>query len=291
MPTAKKTTAATETPKTPKAKAASKPKAVGDYAKTHLPFKDKDEIVLMAGLSDGLSIFEIATTLSRDPCNLLRMLDTLELFEFDCWSEEESELYSLALSGASIADVLQWCLGLDGRKLRADVLSESGTGEDLLPALTARREHQIVGMGLDVVADLRWIAEQDQQAVSTAVTALVDAIEPPTAKLVRQVMSGQVSVRAVNAFQSHLFRPAVRPITDYDMTLFDNVNSGKKASKSKSGTTTRYASKTAGKTTFKRGRRGGRYGSRTRSPSMPSGAPVRDTRSAADKAWENKTHW
>lgn len=235
------------------------------YAATNKPWTEKDEVILLAGLSDDLSVFDLAAKLDREPVAIVQALPFLGLFEFAPYSEEEAEIMALALAGAPLGASLQWCLGMEERALRSEIL---GARVDYMPAMEVRRFHRIAVFSADMIEDLRWLGQHASERIEDAAQQLSEAFEIASPSLLRQAIEG----RQFEAVQPRFIKNVERGLP-----------------------TSLPAPTPRGKTSKSQSRRSGRGGKRwyakRRSPSVPVGEPARDTRSAADKAWETRTHW
>ena len=86
------------------------------YPRTLEDWLLKDDKLLADGIHADCDIADLSALLDREPVSVINHLNAVGLFEFEHGSEEQIEIYSYALSGVPMIEVLRWCVGSDDRQ-------------------------------------------------------------------------------------------------------------------------------------------------------------------------------
>ncbi len=236
-----------------------------EYARTLYQWIAKDDRALRDGIEKGLDVFAIASSLSREPTSVLRRLSDADIFQFEDDSDEQIELFALALGGVPVGEVVLWC-SADLRRKTLGAIEAMRKGPDLREILCLAREHHVWGINAGALDELQWLAMQLPSTIAEAAKAISARVDAVTPKTLKDHLCGVVSDIQVAA-------PAWR----------------RKRSKSMSGSTPpRSRSATHAKTGS------GPYRERRRSSGgKKKSSPVLfvDCRTAAERAWEDKISW
>jgi len=258
------------------AKAPRKTEAV-TYPRTLFAWLKRDVDAFRDGVEARLDVFELAQRLGREPFAVLQHLDTTGLFSCEPGSEEEVEVFSMALSGIPLVEAIRWCAA-EPNRLHFAVLDSLRKSEDPKAGLLLAREHDIWGVNAAALDDLRWLAQQPSDAVAAAAAAVRASYEAPTCATLRaQLLSGDRAARSANDWPA----PSLQAADGWPSR------------------TSRTSDPSASRQSKRRPRGETKYGPRRRtasrkrglSPSVSPGAPVVDRRTAAERAWESKTTW
>ena len=158
-----------------------------EFARTLNVWLKSDDKKLLAAINGGQTIEEASEELQREPVAVLRRISDIGAFEFEIGSEECVEIFSLALSGVPLQDVIAWCSASDDR-MPYELLDAMRSGPDLRPAFELARELGIVVPTAAAVADLVWLVEQPEDVRSGYVAAAqkvaqrFDALTPASLK-------------------------------------------------------------------------------------------------------------
>lgn len=239
------------------------------YPRTLEAWLLRDDKLLADGITAGCDLADLSAMLDREPVAVLNRLNEVDLFPFEPFSEEQIELYSLALSGVPVLETLHWCAATDERLTWAE-LDALRKLPDPKAGIEAAIDNRLWRLTADDLDDIYWLGEQDAGAVSDAVAKLLEKFDAPTPRSVRNLMTGNT-------------------VPLFDATFWTTVER-RQAAKATASTLELALARAPAPSHPKLTSRG-RYTKRTRSASLARGAPVRDTRSAADRAWESKTHW
>lgn len=253
--------------------------AADPYPKTLDAWLKKEEKVLLDGLTTGRDVFEIANDLGREPTSVLRQLDAVGSFEFEQGTEEQIEIYSLGLSGVPLGEAVLWCNAAP-KRLRMEALNVLRKLPDPRSALEMAQRHgfwRVLAADLD---DLRWLALQPDATVKAAVEACLDRFDAVTARTVRDQMSGVLPDCVDPRFWTQVAKRAKAPAAATASWTGTALNKGR----SRRGKGASYSSGRKRHSRFGKSRL-------TKSSSVPTGKPASDTRTTAEKAWENRTHW
>jgi hypothetical protein len=146
-----------------------------------------------------LDVYNLAQILGREPMSVLRHLredrifSALErigmAFEFEPGSEEEVELFGLALAGVPLASTLAWCLARADRPHHDELLSMMSQ-EDFRPGMEMARTQGIWFASINDVESMRFIGDMPAEIVQEAVADLLDKMEAPTARCVMDRLEG-----------------------------------------------------------------------------------------------------
>jgi hypothetical protein len=161
---------------------------------------DEKLIDFVLGGKEDVSVFEMAEVLHREPISVLCRLRDGELatmvgFEFAPGSEEEAELFGLALSGVPMGTALRWCLADDDRSSAVE-LRAAMTTPDLRPAMNLVRDLNLWFNQVTQLEALRVLASQPLDEVKQAVAAVLARFEPPTPQVVAQQLFGVPPIAA-----------------------------------------------------------------------------------------------
>ena len=169
------------------------------YARTLSAWLARDDDKLLEfvfGGDDDVSLYEMSEALQREPFSVLCRLregelSTMAAFDFERGSEEEAELFGLALAGVPIGMALRWCVGADDRPTTAQ-LEAAMTRPDLRSALTMAREADLWVCNTSQVTALLFLVQQPIHLVLAAVRSVVDRFDAPTPNVVAQQMFGVI---------------------------------------------------------------------------------------------------
>jgi len=233
--------------------------AADAYPRSLYQWLPKDERLLRDGICDGKNVFEIASQLDREPTSVLQHLSELDALAFESESDEQVELFALALGGVSLAKTILWCIADPDRPTYAEI-EAMRSGPDLREILSFVRERHIWGVNAFTLPHLQWLCTQSSAAIAEAADAIAARFDAVTPKTLRDQLCG-VKPEAVVDVPSRRYKGA----------------------------------KTAtGMTVTKRTRKGGSsYSKRrySRGKSKRSFVPMPDQRTVAERAWESKTSW
>lgn len=230
----------------------------------------KDEAALVKAIKARQTINEISAALQRSPASVLLRLDACGVFEFERGSDEEAELFGLCMAGVPVLEAVRWCAASDERLPFAQI-DALRSGADLRPAFYLARDCGLWSAVTAEQQDLAWLAKQSSHSIAAAAKQLREAYDAPTVRRVRETIES----------------PSSCPAQPYALTSAFRVDSPEPAPATRGRTSsTRTSTKSSAKTSRKRW-----SGKRRGSSSYPSGAPVVDRRTAAERAWENRTHW
>lgn len=239
------------------------------YPRTLLDWLLKDDKLLADGIEANCDLADLASMLDREPVSVLNRLNRDDLFLFETGSEEQIELYSLALSGVPLIEVLRWCVASDAR-LHWSEIEALRKIPDPKPGIELALQSGMWRLTADDLDDLYWIGEQSPTAVSDAVNRILGRFDAPTPQTVRTLLSGSASMAHAD---QEVFWSA---ISLRDAAVVE-------MSKRKISATQNPKSRSTG-----RGR--GRFRKYSKSPSYSPGLPAPDTRTAAERAWETRSY-
>jgi len=191
------------TAKKPRKVASASPR-LNTVDRTQATWLVRDDKLLVSSLA--LDIYAIAASLQRDPLTVLQRLaatgvsDALQLqgldFEFDQGSEEQAELFGLALSGIPLKAILQWCLAKDDRPTTAQLIAMMSTA-DFRPAMYMARELGICFSSLNQIDGLRELEQVwPHEIVQAGVEAVIANFDIPIADNVLARLEGDPVPRA-----------------------------------------------------------------------------------------------
>lgn len=160
----------------------------------------KDDALIAKSLDK--SITEIAALLQRDPLDVLRhfsddraqdyLAKAGHSFDFIPGSEEEAELFGLAMAGVPLNAALLWC-SADERRPDANTLQSMMPDGDCRPALHMARELGIWISRAGEIDDLRFLEEaMPTEITQAAIEDLLDGFQPPTPGIIRQYVEGEL---------------------------------------------------------------------------------------------------
>src|SRR5438105_3129928 len=235
------------------------------YPRTLSAWLKRDDDAFRAGIEAQLDVFDLARRLGREPFAVLRHLDVTGMFSCEPGSEEEIEVFSMALSGIPLGEAIRWCAAAPDR-LHITVLDSLRKTADPKAALLLAREHAIWGVCAAALDDLRWIAKQPSDAVAAAVATVRASYEALTCATLRAQLTGARSAT---------------PASDNVWPAF--LPGGPRQSRSPRGCSSKRQSKRRhrGETTCGSRRRTGSRKRVHRSPSVSPGAPILDRRTPA----------
>lgn len=248
---------------------------VPSRARALMPWLLADQATIVdAVFWSGQTLFDLAEQLERDPMEVLRYLaqcEVMQMVDFDCepGSEEEVELFGLALSGVPLGVALQWCCAVGD----IGAIESFIVGCDMRAAMELARVHGLWLSSYDrsQVSAIEFLVTQDPALVSGAVRSVNQSMGELLPTVVAQQLFG-VGVTL-----------AAYPWVGADVAFEASASLGK-SSKSRKGAG--YAASSVSKKT-RRVRAGGGWRKKSRSKS----APVADTRTSGQKAWESLTQW
>ncbi|SFF35070.1 hypothetical protein SAMN04489711_1503 [Paracidovorax wautersii] len=156
------------------------------YPRTlHLWTKSDDKRLLQA-LKAGDNLLVLAETLQREYVSVVNRLNSLDLFAFDCGSEEWVEVMTLALGGAPLGAVVDWCNGAEARLPYAEI--EASLVGDFRSEFELARDLRLDVTNFEAIADLTWLLAQPEAimsgyaAAAEAVNNRFDVLTPATLK-------------------------------------------------------------------------------------------------------------
>lgn len=295
--------------KVPPASGVSESSPQGLEDRTSNAWLVRDDKALLAAVAGGDDVFTAGRALRREPMSVLRHLNDESVaikldaqglgLEFSSGSEEETELFGLALAGVPLGMSLRWCRGDEtdaGRPSAAD-LQANMSSADLRPALALVQSLGLWFVQARQIEALRVLSEEPLARVRSAVEAVIARFDAPTPNAVAQQLFGvQQPVERPYPWMTANAMPLSLPEPSRNRKKSSGTyrSKPKKASspskyrrKSVSG-----AKKTASSSTSRKrywGRKRGTSASKGASHSAGTVGP--DTRTAAEKAWEKKTSW
>ncbi len=160
----------------------------------------KDDKLLVKSLDK--SVHEIADEMQREPIEiLLHLMDERAQeylakegfhFEFDRGTEEEAELFGLALAGVPLGPALLWCAAAPKRPT-AQELQSMMTGPDMRPAMNQVRELGIWFSKASELEDLQFLEEtMPEEITQAAIEDLLEKFQPPTPSVIRMYVEGEL---------------------------------------------------------------------------------------------------
>ncbi len=250
----------------------------------------EDEAWTLPRLARDLDLSQLETL------RLIAASEVMPMIGLDCaeGSEQEAEFFGLALAGVPLRMSLQWCSAIDVQDVRPTVeqLRSAMTGPDLRPGFLVASElglpftcdghlAAVEHLGRQHIRDVRMAVDELRRhnrlvTVDHVVAALRGLVAPHDA-WAPQGLGEDLDDRAFCSPVEAARRAAI-PCA-YARGSKPATASGRAGGKAKSG-------RKSGK-----GRRWGKHRGTGRSAAYPVGAPVADRRTAAEKAWENRTHW
>lgn len=151
----------------------------------------KDEKSLLQGIKDGLDVFEIGFDLNREPLSVLRYLDAVGIYESEVNSEEEVELFGLALSGVPLDQAILWCIADKERSQDIESMIKIG---DMRPALHFAQDFCISIANADCLDDLCWVMEQPAAKLNAAIKSIGHRFDIVTPRTLKEHISGQIKI-------------------------------------------------------------------------------------------------
>jgi len=156
------------------------------YPRTLYLWTKSDDKKLSAAVQAGESLLVLAEELQREHMTVVHRLCEMDLFQFDRGTEEWVEVMTLALGGAPLNAVLDWCNGADARLPYAQI-EESLMG-DFRSEFELARELGIDVPSIEAIADLTWLLQQPQDIrngyrnAAAAIMNRFDVLTPATLK-------------------------------------------------------------------------------------------------------------
>lgn len=270
--------------------------AIGPDARTLVDWLKTDDKKLLTGIEAQLDVFQLSEILHREPTSVLRHLDEVGLFEFDMHSEEQVEIFDLAFSGVPLQVAIRWCEGDDQRLLWSEI-EAMRKQPSMRSELEFARENRMWSVTPSSMEALAWCMTQPMDKVAESILGIQARFDALTPQCLKNQINGVVPVRHAPSFGSWSAKAAgsgfaaasVATASDsgYSASVASRYPKTTSGTKSKSG----YKKSRYGKSTSSGGYKKSRYAKRGPSASVASGAPCADTRTTAEKAWENLTHW
>lgn len=156
------------------------------YPRTLYLWTKSDDKKLLAAVQAGENLLVLAEVLQREHVTVVHRLGELDLFRFERGTEEWVEVMTLALGGAPLNAVLDWCNCAESRLPYAQI-EESLLG-DFRAEFELARELGIDVPSVEAIADLSWLVAQPmaiRDGYKDAVAAVAnrfDILTPATLK-------------------------------------------------------------------------------------------------------------
>lgn len=151
----------------------------------------KDDKSLLKGIKDGLDVFEIGFDLNREPLSVLRHLDTIGAYECEANSEEEVELFGLALSGVPLDQAILWCVADKDRSQDIESMIKIG---DMRPALHFAQDFCISIANADCLDELCWVMVQPEAKLNAAIRSIGHRFDVVTPRTLKEHLTDQVKL-------------------------------------------------------------------------------------------------
>lgn len=159
------------------------------YPRTLYLWTKSDDKKLLQAIKAGDNLLVLAETLQREYVSVVNRLNELELFAFDRGSEEWVEVMTLALGGAPLGAVVDWCNGADARLPFAEI--EASLMGDFRGEFELARELGIDVTNYEAIADLTWLLAQPE-AIKSGYAAAADAVNNRYEVLTPATLKAQV---------------------------------------------------------------------------------------------------
>lgn len=143
---------------------------------------------LLKAVHAGASIHEIGLDMGVDSLVLLRILCLDGVFDAQCYSEEQSEFFALAMDGVPVIEAIRWCQADPGR-LSCEALNDLRMGLGLNEGFDLARRHQLVLPDSLCLDELCSLTSFPDCVLKAAVSSLVERFELPTPSLVHAEIS------------------------------------------------------------------------------------------------------
>lgn len=232
-------------------------------------------------LSGATDLQDLSRRLEQRPLDVLRRIAdsvVMDMIGLECseGSEQEAEFFGLALAGVPLRMALQWCSATSVHDDRPtpQQLESAMSGPDLRPGLARAAE---AGLCLPPNEHLDCLVHLGRQTLAAVLAAA------------RRFREDRPCARRVVAALLGLTHPGdAGELGELDPAAFSGARRAVAPGKPWPKANGRGAGHPG--RTSKRSKRN-RWGGRQRGPSYPAGAPIVDRRTAAEKAWESRTHW
>lgn len=156
------------------------------YPRTLYLWTKSDDKKLLSGVQAGESLLVLAETLQREHVSVVHRINELELFQFEPGTEEWVEIMTLALGGAPLNAVIDWCNGVQSRLPFSEI--EQSLMGDFRSEFELARELGIDVCSFEAIADLTWLVAQPAairdgyKVAAAAVANRFDILTPATLK-------------------------------------------------------------------------------------------------------------
>lgn len=168
-----------------------------NYPRTLYLWTKSDDKKLVSAISSGHSVMDVAEELQREHVTVVQHIAELEIFSFEKWSEEWVEVMALALGGAPLNTVIDWCSASEKRLPYQEI--EDMLMADFRAEFELARELGLEVASQEVLADLMWLVEQPEQikaGYQDAVQAVIDRYDIPTPATLKAQVLGLVPATA-----------------------------------------------------------------------------------------------
>lgn len=171
--------------------------SVSNYPRTLYVWTKSDDKKLLSAIASGHSVMDAAEELQREHVTVVQHIAELEIFAFEKWSEEWVEVMALALGGAPLNTVIDWCSASEKRLQYQEI--EEMLMADFRAEFELARELGLEIASQEVLADLMWLVEQPDQIKAgyhDAVQAVIDRYDIPTPATLKAQVLGLVPATA-----------------------------------------------------------------------------------------------